>query len=404
MISARTRLHLVALFVSVAIGAVIGYITWDGSTGLYALAVLPLLWWMLPGRVSAAASIFAYYCAALLPVATTILGYYPSWPAAAGWAVLTLVAAVNALPWIVGWAGYNARPIRRLVGMLIAVAVSVLPPLGVASWANPLLAAGWIFPGGGWLALATLIILWGVVAWRPAASSLAMAVVAGVAVTLATNLPYRQPSSPTDLVGINTQLKGAATFPAFSQKLSDLDGTLRRAKLSSGQVAILPETSLDEFKESTAAMIGFALGRHLLRGPILAGTTFHEDGAKWAGAILLRRGKDPLLFRARQPLLLSLWHPWNRDDHYSADWFAPNVFDLGRHRVALRICSEDFPLYWTLYDFATDRPSVLVSLSNHWWTRDPRVDLAQAQHLQAAARLFDIPVVRAENSAGTPSN
>jgi len=403
-ITARTRFHMAVTAAATIVAAAVGYFSWGSSTGLYALAALPVLWWMLPNRTAALASIGAYYVAALLPVATTILGYYPNWPPIAGWGVLVVVALINATPWLIGWASVYAHPLRRTLGLLLAISISTLPPLGVATWANPLLAAGWIFPAGGWLALAVLLLLWCLVAWRPAASSAGMALVAGAAVAVATNMPYRPPAPPVDLVGINTQLQGASTFLAFSQKLGGIDAVLRQRNLRPGQVAILPETTLDEFKESTATMVGFALGRHLTRGPILSGTTFHQEGSKWAGAVLLGRGGDPVFFRARQPLLFALWHPWDPEDHYSADWLAPNVFSLGPLRVALRICSEDFALYWTLYDFATSRPTVLVSLSNHWWTRDPRVDVAQAQHLQAAARLFDVPVVRAENSAPTKSS
>lgn len=398
-ITASTRFQLALAAAATATAAAIGYYSWGGTNGLYALAALPVLWWMLPSRIVALASIAAYYIAALLPVATTILGYYPTWPPIAGWGVLLAVALFNATPWLIGWSSVSAQPLRRTLGLLLATAITTLPPLGVATWANPLLAAGWIVPAGGWFALSVLLVLWCVVAWRPTASSVGMVLIAGSAVGLATNLSYQPPAPPAELVGINTQLQGAPTFLAFSQKLGALDAVLRRSTVSPGQTSILPETTLDEFKPSTATMIGFALGRHIARGPILSGTTFHQDGSKWAGAVLLRGGAEPVLFRARQPLLFALWHPWDPDDHYSADWLAPNVISLGAHRAALRICSEDFPLYWTLYDFATNSPTVLVSLSNHWWTRDPRVDLAQAQHLQAAARMFNVPVVRAENSA-----
>lgn len=396
----RTQLALGLLLVACTIAAAIGRLTWDGHAGLYALALLPLLWWLLPSRGLVAASVFAYYFASLLPVSTTILGYYPNWPAAAGWAMLAVVAGVNSLPWILGWAPYSASPVRRAAGLLLAVALGVLPPLGVIAWVHPLLSAGWIYPGGAWWSLLVVLLLWLLVAWRPRASALATSVLGGAAVAVATGLNYREPTAPPQILGINTQLMGASSFTAFSQKLTDISLLLNASGRQAGQVAVLPETTLDEFKASTATMIRFALGVQLRRGPILSGTTFHtEDGRKWSGAVLLRHGEDPLLLAARQPLLFSLWHPWDKEDHYSANWTAQNTFDLAGQRVALRICSEDFALYWTLYDFATDRPTLLLSLSNHWWTRDPRVALTQAQHLRAAARLFNVPVVRAANSA-----
>lgn len=398
-ITPRQRFHVVLWILAVLLAATIGRLTWNGHAGLYALAALPILWWLLPSRITVAASVFAYYIGAMLPIATTILGYYPEWPAAAGWGMLAVIAAVNAMPWIIGWAPYSASPPRRAAGLLLAVLVGILPPLGVIAWAHPLLSAGWILPGGAWWSLLAVLILWVLVAWRPAASTVGMSLIAGGALAVGTGLNYTPPPAPANIVGVNTQLQPATSFLAFAKKLNEVDAALRHSSLRPSQVAVLPETTLDEYKASTAPMVGYALSRHVARGPVLSGTTFHENDLKWAGAVLLLKDSPPQFVRARQPLVFALWHPWDENDHYSADWLAPVVFDLAGERVALRICSEDFALFWTLYDFAVDRPTVLVSMSNQWWTRDPLVALTQAQHLNAAARLFNVPVVRAANRA-----
>ncbi|MBN2690334.1 MAG: conjugal transfer protein TraB, partial [Burkholderiaceae bacterium] len=83
----------------------------------------------------------AYYITGCWPIAGAVLGYWGAHHVAVALGAWWAAALVLAAPW--------ALPPRRS-GLLVALLLTALPPLGVIGWLSPLNAAGVLFPAMGW--------------------------------------------------------------------------------------------------------------------------------------------------------------------------------------------------------------------------------------------------------------
>lgn len=65
----------------------------------------------------------------------------------------------------------------------------------------------------------------------------------------------------------------------------------------------------------------------------------------------------------------------------------------------LSLCYEDVVMWLPLMSFAADpAPEVIVSMANVWWaSMSPTVIDIQREHVEAWARIFDVPLMRAIN-------
>lgn len=380
-----------------------GLLCWSSQEDLFGglawMAGLPVLWMLMPSRRAVMLSVLAYYVASSPTSYLAVRNYFADWPAAYCTAVHLGFLAVLAVPWMLLPPTREGRPQIRLGGLLGALVLSTVPPLGVVSAWHPLLSAGWVWPGGGWWALALVLGCWVVVALQPSSRNAAVALLVLSAVGVATNLGHED-AKPVNTVAVDLSLPRATSYEAFGERLEVLNRILRARRAGhQPSLAVLPENALEEWKDATKSMILMALRHRLGEGPILAGTTITDDSGRWGGVVLLNAGQEPKLLRARQPLVLSLWHPWEPFEHYSASWTSPGVMQTDFGRLGIRVCSEEFSLFWMLVDQALYDPTALVVVGNHYWSKTVMHDVVQARHGRAAARLFGIPIVRSINRA-----
>src|SRR5262245_12125785 len=139
----------------VAAGA-IGLIAWRGQLWAMPLSILvPCLIAAQPTCSTAAATSFAYYAAASLPVICVAKAYWPSSEASSVFMWMA-AAALLSVPWFFFWTrNESLRPLTAA----IAVVLTALPPLCIIGWASPLLSAGVLFPDSAWLGIAAALAL-----------------------------------------------------------------------------------------------------------------------------------------------------------------------------------------------------------------------------------------------------
>lgn len=397
----RGQAHLLAGMLT---SGLIGLVCWsspgDLLGGLAWMAVLPMIWLLMPTRRATFYCAIAFYLTASPTSYMAVRNYFIDWPAAYCVAAQIGFLGFLVLPWLLLPPSSEPRLGVRTGGLLAALVLSAVPPVGVISAWHPLLSAGWVWPAGGWWALGLVFSCWLAVALSPRVRTAAAASWALLMIGIPTNLLYQGPGS-TILTPVDLSLPRAETHLDFAGKLEHISRRLK-AERPAGQassVAVLPENAFEEWKDGTRAMIQFALRRRLAEGPILAGTTFKDSAGTWGGVVLLANGTEPQVLRARQPLVLSLWHPWDPVEHYSATWFTPGVLQVGQERVAIRVCSEEFPIFWMLVDQALHGATVMAVVGNHYWSTTTMHDVVQGRHGRAAARLFGIPIIRAINRA-----
>src|SRR4051795_1288093 len=119
------------------------------TAGIIASVVVPALIFRQPSRLRAGSAAAIYYATALwaiVPVARSVLP--ADLPGAAAIVVWITATVLLSVPWALCWS-----PLAVRTRILIALMVSIVPPLGLIALASPLLAAGYLFPGTAWLGL-----------------------------------------------------------------------------------------------------------------------------------------------------------------------------------------------------------------------------------------------------------
>jgi hypothetical protein len=89
------------------------------------------------------------------------------------------------------------------------------------------------------------------------------------------------------------------------------------------------------------------------------------------------------------------WKP-GAPDSVPLNLNGPGTLQVGHERAAILVCYEQL-LVWPVLTSMTERPTVLVGLANDYWAKDTIIPAIQHSCLEAWARLFDIPLVKAVN-------
>jgi len=376
------------------LGAGLGWAVWWVQAPLAVLALLPVLTARLGSRMQAAICWLGYFGAGLWPLVSAADDYFNGalWLGMLGWALLSLLFAGV---WCLAWSPHGTALARRMGRLLAVLALSLVPPLGAVSYIHPLLAAGSLLPGSGFAGLGVLVVAWAVGAARPARWG-AVLLVLGPACLLC---HLRAPAPPLDasrVQAVSTRLAPARTVDDLLQQVSILTDRVRSQPDPRPALLVFPESAVQEWRPSSEDWVRRQLLPRIGEQTLLFGTTVHRHLPERINAVAVLHQGQIVFLRQRQPMVLGMWAPW-RSDHYAADWGAPGVWRLGGQRVAVRVCAEELLLALALLDFAVDRPELLVTMSNHAWSRHPWHDQIQAQHTQAVAALFGVPYVRAVN-------
>ncbi|WP_233857672.1 hypothetical protein [Paraburkholderia sp. HD33-4] len=98
-------------------------------------------------------------------------------------------------------------------------------------------------------------------------------------------------------------------------------------------------------------------------------------------------------FDSRQPAPVGLWRPWASVSASLGSLMQPYLKIAGR-RVAFSICYEDF-LWWPHWRLLIDRPDLLVSMSNSWFSAGLSIAHIQRQSVYSIAQLTGVSLLRA---------
>ncbi|MGP8437820.1 nitrilase-related carbon-nitrogen hydrolase [Paraburkholderia fungorum] len=390
----KIKAHARMLATGPLIAALIGVLAWNGVVlGLCALPLFVFLWRCAPSRRWALITAAAYYLAAgrgLLLGAGVFFGdgsALPSW--VYGFAIWIVPSVTLAAVWAALW-GNNWRPVRLLAALLL---VSV-PPIGVIGWANPITAAGALFPGTGWWGLAACIVALAHLTHtrRPAIAFVAIALFAALA-----NGIYHE-RTDSRWMAINTNLGAShGSDDDFERLHALLDAVEQRATNNPGvKVFVLPELVGGDWSmnalwwQRTSSKLR-ARGQTALVGALqpLDRNTHYVNALFTVGADANKTMVD------RVPVPYSMWKPWEAG---SADtfWSDAGVHQVGGTRIATVICYEQLLVWPVLHSFAHD-PQILVGAANDWWARETNISRIQHEATRAWGRLFAVPVVWAKN-------
>jgi hypothetical protein len=390
--SGKAMIRLVA---AVGAGTVCG-LAWgmdDRPGWALAAAFMPLVWFDAGSRLAAGAVALAYYLAASrgIPFGAGIF-FAESAPQWFSWALWIGAGVLNAGPWILCW---SQRPRQRLLGLPLAVTLSMVPPMGLIGWTNPILAAGWIFPGLGFVGLALLVWLWMAIATvKP------VWVVGLLVAAVAANEAASERWTPKGWMGINTEFgryrvaAGVSDFLEAFRRLQTVK--VVAAELAPGSVAVMPETVLGLYTEVTATELADVAAGLTARGSAVLVGAGRAHGTGFENGLVVLGEAQRSWISQRIPVPVGMWRPWAADSVAADPWGSGVVMVAGK-RVAVLICYEEL-LVWPALVSMAQRPEVIVGAANDWWARDTSIPAIQRQSLVLWGRLFAIPVIAAVNT------
>ena len=379
--------------------ALLGTWVWLLDSRFEALALLvlvPAIACLLPSRLHVATWFAGYFLSSLSPVASAVADYFGgAWlEGLLAWLALALLWTTL---WSLSWAPRCAGTLRRVTGLLLVLALGLVPPLGAVGFAIPLLGAGAMLPGLGFVALALLVLVWCVLAARPTWPVAGLVGVCLVSGMLWTHQTGRADSLVAEGVrALQTRVVAPKDLEGLAGQVGQLAQTARMNAGPGVSMLVYPESALQTWRAGSARLVQSLLLPQSWHTSLLLGTTLDVQRADRSNvALVLSRGQIRVVHQ-RQPLVLGLWAPW-REDHLQADWLAPAVLDVDGLPVAIRLCGDELLLGLSLIDFWEQSPRLIVALANHGWSRHPVHDRVQARHTEAVAQLFGVPHVRAVN-------
>jgi hypothetical protein len=386
------------------LGWAVGHIAW-GHAGIAQITVvlaLPMLWSLASKRLEAAALMLGYFLASArgLPAGAVVFfgDSAPAWWGLAMWLSASLLLA---LPFMALW-----RPTGwgRAAGFAAALVVVAAPPIGIVGWTNPITVAGVLYPMSGWVGIGLTLGVFVVLAMGRRKAGLALTAATMALVSVVNSDPPA--AAPPGWQGFDTQFAGLSSARAddAGQVLAAMDRIrwLERAiaDMPRDATLVLPETVLGRFDGAGQALLDQSEQELRHKGSrVLVGAELPIEGSsRYLNAVVVLGAQQADSRAALQgiPVPISMWKPW-ADDGAQGDLLGrSSVIQVGAQRVAAAVCYEQL-LTYSMLKLMSERPSVLVAVSNVWWARATSIPEIQDQSVRAYARLFDVPAVFARN-------
>ncbi|MFG1366043.1 conjugal transfer protein TraB [Xanthobacter sp. V7C-1B] len=379
------------VLVLAAIGA--GAVGWSGHVlALPVALIFPVLWSAAPSRSTAALLSAGYFLAASRGLPQGVAAFFASdlWLGALLWlGASTCFILVQTTLWT-----KRTGPGKGL-RFLIATLLMAIPPFGITGWAQPITAAGVLFPGWGWWGMAATVVLLGVLATRR--WPLAAIIVAGFWSWFAAS--WTSPALPTGWTRIDLELGQTLGRDATLERQRDLARRVRRAAARGARVAILPESALGLWTPTLELF-----WRHELRAvdmTVIAGAVVIDRDGYDNVMVEVSAAAGKVLYRERMPVPVSMWQPWRtwvgQPGGARAHLFADPVAIVESTRIVPLICYEQL-LVWPILQSMLGAPDLVVGISNAWWTAGSSIAAIQQSSMIAWAKLFHLRLIMAFNT------
>ena len=300
------------------------------------------------------------------------------------------------------WSPRNGRKAALLVTAFLAA--YVLPPISLIGIVNPLMAAGCLFPGWGFLGLAATTLLYIFAALNKRFAAVFLCFAAALPFVPFSSVSESLPSPPGFAI-LNTSFgrlgSGSFSFERDFERVKLVFSELRKRKIreSGAKIVLLPETLAGRFNNA-----GLELWRSEIRrwvgdeAAIIFGAEIPTgDGGKYDNALVTLRGGRFSFTRQRVPVPYSMYRgPWAEGGANLRLW-DDGILELPEGRAAaVLICYEAF-LTWPVLVSMTREPDVLLVAANLWWCRETSLPRSMERAAALWGKLFGVPVAFVRN-------
>ncbi|MDQ0563049.1 hypothetical protein QO004_004858 [Rhizobium mesoamericanum] len=381
----------------IALAIIIGAIGWSGFVlALPAAMLFPALWAMSASRWAAALVSAGYFLAASRGLPQGVANFYAAdlWPGLLLWlAASASFVIVHVMLWT-GRPGKAQSEAGRAARYLVAAVLMALPPFGITGWAQPITAAGVLFPGWGW---------WGLIATAAGLAMMTSRSWPAAAVVLTgfwfwSAASWTAPTLPEGWKGVDIELGQSLGREASLQHHRDLIATVLSFSESSTRYVVLPESALGFWTPTVERVWRDALRDRDIT--VIAGAAVLESRGYDNVLVAISAREARIFYRERMPVPGSMWQPWRAWTGYAggarAHLFANPVVGAGGNRIAALICYEQL-IVWPALQSMLQAPEIIVATGNGWWTSGTSIVAIQQASTIAWAKLFGLPLVSAFN-------
>ena len=369
------------------LAAVTGAIAWSGPAALIPLSIaLPILchWpdasihWRERGYIA-----FAYYAAALWPLAAAGAQLYGTAAIPFLFVVTVAVGAILAAAWM-------------LPSILLPLILTAIPPICIIGVAHPMTAAGLLFPGAAWIGLLWTLFLPSTLVRYPRSAT-----AGAILISLALNTSYRAPEIPTGWQGVNTSFGDIRDKKDRAAEFRAALSIQETALKSNARVLVFPELAVSRWTEATEAFWQPTLQSLAeQRRTVLIGAGIPIKGSQDYQNVLMSvpfpSAGETRYVSQRIPLPWAMWNPIAARDRVPLQLLGSGTIEVAGERAVVLICYEQL-LLWPILSAMAERPTVLVAVSNAVWTSGTPIPAVQAASVAAWSRLFNLPVVVSVN-------
>ena len=311
-----------------------------------------------------------------------------------------LITALSAwvIPALLLSVPFALAPTMPWTGVMAALVLMTLPPLGIIGLPSPLIVAGAILPGAGFVGLALILVLFQLLY----SLSVPKQVGAGLMLALIGISSYggiggAVSQSDPRFVGIDMRLNHSLSadpdYIADYHSQSRIPAILKDTEASTA-IPLFPEAMAGRLTDTAQARLrSFAAAAN--REFIAGGEEFTDSGQY--NNILAHVSADNIniLYRQRMPAPWFMWRG-GMDGFFKADLTRPGTFVFDEINVGALICYE-IALPLLIFQTHWNDPDMVLVASNLWWGRETNLPDVVRLHIAAWSRLFDVPYIPAMN-------
>ena len=283
-------------------------------------------------------------------------------------------------------------------GVMAALVLMTLPPLGIIGLPSPLIVAGAILPGAGFAGLALILVLFQLLyslsVQKQVGAGLMLALV-GISSYGGIGGTVSQPAPR--FVGIDMRLNHSLSadpdYIADYHSQGRIPEVLKNTKASTA-IPLFPEAMAGRLTDTAQARLrSFAAAAN--REFIAGGEEFTDSGQYNNVLAHVSAGNIDILYRQRMPAPWFMWRG-GMDGFFKADLTRPGTFVFDEINVGALICYE-IALPLLIFQTHWNEPDMVLVASNLWWGRETNLPDVVRLHIAAWSRLFDVPYVSAMN-------
>ncbi len=393
------------------VGALIGFLAWGEGRAPVLACLLPLVVATSSSRGQAFAIGFGY-AASTLRYAPSFIGSWFDGSLSVGLAALVVYGAVSGAVWSLAWTSAHAGH-WRILAMLAAWLLALLPPAAPGIAGHPLIATGYLAPGSGWLGVVASVAVPALAVWCFAvfdwSRRLQIRTLAAIGVVLASMGVAIGPIPALDSVnGVYGMRTSLGELRGRDDAIERIEFMGRVGRPSDDAVTIVwPESLLGRYDTSMYPVLNLELLRPARASGFvhIVGMDLPLPGERLLNsAVAFYPDGRTATATARQPAPVSLWKPWRSEQTFVANWRAHNMLTLGQgDRAAVIFCYEEYLPILYLLNEAFDAPTLYLAMANTWAAAHADAATIQTAHSMGMARLFGRPYVKAENRPSAPS-